>query len=151
MGFRINNVFLSHSKHDMNKGLMNGRTTMKLFGLFGLLILLYCGCADRHRHKPFCEQELVDSLEVRVQDSLFSNVLYSRSQVRDALVQVKTHKCIIVCSPFMVKPSLFLLILTPYFITIDRLSNSPAMFPSVLAGTMSWPMFIMLKETFGCS
>ena len=89
MGFRINNVFLSHSKHDMNKGLMNGRTTMKLFGLFGLLILLYCGCADRHRHKPFCEQELVDSLEVRVQDSLFSNVLYSRSQVRDALVQVQ--------------------------------------------------------------
>ena len=68
---------------------MNGRTTMKLFGLFGLLILLYCGCADRHRHKPFCEQELVDSLEVRVQDSLFSNVLYSRSQVRDALVQVQ--------------------------------------------------------------
>ena len=62
---------------------------MKLFGLFGLLILLYCGCADRHRHKPFCEQELVDSLEVRVQDSLFSNVLYSRSQVRDALVQVQ--------------------------------------------------------------
>ena len=57
---------------------------MKLFGLFGLLILLYCGCADRHRHKPFCEQELVDSLEVRVQDSLFSNVLYSRSQVRDS-------------------------------------------------------------------
>lgn len=67
---------------------MNGRTTMKLFGLFGLLILLYCGCADRHHHKPFCEQELVDSLEVRVQNSLFSNVLYSRSQVRDALVQV---------------------------------------------------------------
>ena len=139
MGFRINNVFLSHSKHDMNKGLMNGRTTMKLFGLFGFLILLYCGCADRHRHKPFCEQELVDSLEVRVQDSLFSNVLYSRSQVRDALVQVQDSQV------------LFLLILTPYFITIDRLSNSPAMFPSVLAGTMSWPMFIMLKETFGCS
>ena len=151
MGFRINNVFLSHSKHDMNKGLMNGRTTMKLFGLFGLLILLYCGCADRHRHKPFCEQELVDSLEVRVQDSLFSNVLYSRSQVRDALVQVQDSQVYFVCSPFMVKPSLFLLILTPYFITIDRLSNSPAMFPSVLAGTMSWPMFIMLKETFGCS
>ena len=129
MGFRINNVFLSHSKHDMNKGLMNGRTTMKLFGLFGLLILLYCGCADRHRHKPFCEQELVDSLEVRVQDSLFSNVLYSRSQVRDALVQVQDSQVY----------------------TIDRLSNSPAMFPSVLAGTMSWPMFIMLKETFGCS
>lgn len=151
MGFRINNVFLSHSKHDMNKGLMNGRTTMKLFGLFGLLIVLYCGCADRHRHKPFCEQELVDSLEVRVQDSLFSNVLIPVRRYVTRWCKCKTHKCIIVCSPFMVKPSLFLLILTPYFITIDRLSNSPAMFPSVLAGTMSWPMFIMLKETFGCS
>ena len=145
MGFRINNVFLSHSKHDMNKGLMNGRTTMKLFGLFGLLILLYCGCADRHRHKPFCEQELVDSLEVRVQDSLFSNVLYSRSQVRDALVQVQDSQ---------VYYRLLALYGKTFFVSSDfddRLSNSPAMFPSVLAGTMSWPMFIMLKETFGCS
>ena len=74
---------------------------MKLFGLFGLLILLYCGCADRHRHKPFCEQELVDSLEVRVQDSLFSNVLYSRSQLLEALTQRKIPWFIIVCSPFM--------------------------------------------------
>ena len=90
MGFRINNVFLSHSKHDMNKGLMNGRTTMKLFGLFGLLILLYCGCADRHHHKPFCEQELVDSLEVRVSEfSFLQCTLFPVSQVRDALVQVQ--------------------------------------------------------------
>ena len=150
MGFRINNVFLSHSKHDMNKGLMNGRTTMKLFGLFGLLILLYCGCADRHRHKPFCEQELVDSLEVRVQDSLFSNVLYSRSQVRDALVQVQDSQVYYRLLALYGK-TFFVSSDFDSILTIDRLSNSPAMFPSVLAGTMSWPMFIMLKETFGCS
>ena len=151
MGFRINNVFLSLSKHDMNKGLMNGRTTMKLFGLFGLLILLYCGCADRHRHKPFVSRNL-SILSKSAFRILFSPMYFI--PVRRYVTRwckCKTHKCIIVCSPFMVKPSLFLLILTPYFITIDRLSNSPAMFPSVLAGTMSWPMFIMLKETFGCS
>ena len=124
---------------------------MKLFGLFGLLILLYCGCADRHRHKPFCEQELVDSLEVRVQDSLFSNVLYSRSQVRDALVQVQDSQ---------VYYRLLALYGKTFFVSSDfdsilyynrQVKHSPAMFPSVLAGTMSWPMFIMLKETFGCS
>ena len=38
---------------------------------------LSCGYADRHRNSSSCEQALVDSLEVRVQDSLFSNVHYS--------------------------------------------------------------------------
>ena len=53
---------------------MNQKTAMKLFGLLGLLMLLSCGYADRHRNSSSCEQALVDSLEVRVQDSLFSNV-----------------------------------------------------------------------------
>lgn len=68
---------------------MNRKTAMKLFGLLGLLMLLSCGYADRHRNNSSCEQVLVDSLEVRVQDSLFSNVHYSRSQVLDALIQAQ--------------------------------------------------------------
>ena len=68
---------------------MNRKTAMKLFGLLGLLMLLSCGYADRHRNNSSCEQVLVDSLEVRVQDSLFSNVHYSRSQVLDALTQTQ--------------------------------------------------------------
>jgi len=68
---------------------MNQRTAMKLFGLLGLLMLLSCGYADRHRNSSLCEQTFVDSLEVRVQDSLFSNVHYSRSQVLEALAQVQ--------------------------------------------------------------
>ena len=68
---------------------MNRKTAMKLFGLLGLLMLLSCGYADRHRNNSSCEQVLVDSLEVRVQDSLFSNVHYSRSQVLDALTQAQ--------------------------------------------------------------
>ena len=63
---------------------MNQKTAMKLFGLLGLLMLLSCGYADRHRNSSSCEQALVDSLEVRVQDSLFSNVHYSRSQLLEA-------------------------------------------------------------------
>ena len=51
---------------------MNRKTAMKLFGLLGLLMLLSCGYADRHRNNSSCEQVLVDSLEVRVQDSLLS-------------------------------------------------------------------------------
>lgn len=68
---------------------MNQRATMRLFGLLGLLVLLGCGYADKHHSKSLCELTFVDSLETRVQDSLFSNVLYSRSQVRDALAQVQ--------------------------------------------------------------
>ena len=68
---------------------MNRKTAMKLFGLLGLLMLLSCGYADRHRNNSSCEQVLVDSLEVRIQDSLFSNVHYSRSQVLDALTQTQ--------------------------------------------------------------
>lgn len=66
---------------------MNRKTAMKLFGLLGLLMLLSCGYADRRCNNSSCEQVLVDSLEIRVQDSLFSNVHYSRSQVLDALTQ----------------------------------------------------------------
>lgn len=62
---------------------------MKLFWLIGLLLLLSCGNTDRHRDKHLCEQTFVDSLEARVQDSLFSNVHYSRSLINDALVQVQ--------------------------------------------------------------
>ena len=45
---------------------MNRKTAMKLFGLLGLLMLLSCGYADRHRNNSSCEQVLVDSLEVRM-------------------------------------------------------------------------------------
>ena len=68
---------------------MNRRATMKLFGLLGLLMLLSCGYTNNHHSKSLCELTFVDSLETRVQDSLFANVLYSRSQIRDALVQVQ--------------------------------------------------------------
>ena len=68
---------------------MNQKTAMKLFGLLGLLMLLSCGYADRHRNNSSCEQVLVDSLEVRVQDSLFSNVHYSRSRATRGLAD--TH------------------------------------------------------------
>ena len=47
---------------------------MKLFGLIGFLILWNCSCVDRHRSHALCEQSLIDSLEVRAQDSLFSNL-----------------------------------------------------------------------------
>ena len=58
---------------------------MKLFGLIGLLILWNCSCVDRHRSHALCEQSLIDSLEVRAQDSLFSNLPYSRSLLRNAM------------------------------------------------------------------
>ena len=35
---------------------MNQKTAMKLFGLLGLLMLLSCGYADRHRNSSSCEQ-----------------------------------------------------------------------------------------------
>ena len=62
---------------------------MKLFGLIGLLILWNCSCVDRHRSHALCEQSLIDSLEVRAQDSLFSNLPYSRSLLRDAMRQAQ--------------------------------------------------------------
>lgn len=71
------------------KELIKQRTTVKLFWLIGLLLLLSCGNTDRHRDKHLCEQTFVDSLEAYVQDSLFSNVHYSRSLINDALVQVQ--------------------------------------------------------------
>lgn len=62
---------------------------MKLFIALGLLILLNCGCVEKHHNFSRCEQSFIDSLEVCVLDSLFSNVLHSRSLVREALVQVQ--------------------------------------------------------------
>lgn len=62
---------------------------MKLFGLIGLLILWNCSCVDRHRSHALCEQSLIDSLEVRAQDSLFSNLPYSRSLLRNAMRQTQ--------------------------------------------------------------
>ena len=62
---------------------------MKLFGLIGLLILWNCSCVDRHRSHALCEQSLIDSLEVRAQDSLFSNLPYSRSLLRNAMRQAQ--------------------------------------------------------------
>jgi len=57
--------------------------------LFGLLILLYCGCADRHHHKPFCEQELVDSLEVLMSPLNFTHIL---TQAVDELSESESYK-----------------------------------------------------------
>ena len=62
---------------------------MKLFGLIGLLILWNCSCVDRHRSHALCEQSLIDSLEVRAHDSLFSNLPYSRSLLRNAMRQAQ--------------------------------------------------------------
>ena len=62
---------------------------MKLFGLIGLLILWNCSCVVRHRSHALCEQSLIDSLEVRAQDSLFSNLPYSRSLLRNAMRQAQ--------------------------------------------------------------
>ena len=62
---------------------------MKLFIALGLLILLGCGCGGKHRGVSTCEQGFIDSLEVRVMDSLFANVSFSRSLVRDAMTQVQ--------------------------------------------------------------
>lgn len=62
---------------------------MKLFGLIGLLILWNCSCVDRHRSHALCEQSLIDSSEVRAQDSLFSNLPYSRSLLRNAMRQAQ--------------------------------------------------------------
>ena len=56
---------------------------MKLFGLIGLVIWLSCSCVDKHRSHSLCEQSFIDSLEVRAQDSLFSNLPYSRSLLRN--------------------------------------------------------------------
>lgn len=62
---------------------------MKLFGLIGLVIWLNCSCVDKHRSPSLCEHSFIDSLEVRAQDSLFSNLPYSRALLRNALYQAK--------------------------------------------------------------
>lgn len=64
-------------------------STMKLLYLWLLLLLMSCGYADKHRGQLLCEQTFIDSLEVRAQDSLFSNLLYSRALLRRAMYQTK--------------------------------------------------------------
>ena len=62
---------------------------MKLFCLVGLFLLVSCEFANKHQRTSLCEQAFIDSLEVRAQDSLFSNLAYSRALVRHALSQAK--------------------------------------------------------------
>lgn len=80
---------MSQSKQDMNKGSINQSFVVKLSMWFVLLLLLSCGPSGKHRDNSLCEQVFADSIEVCVQDSLYSNVLYSRSLVRDAMAQAK--------------------------------------------------------------
>lgn len=63
--------------------------TMRLFWVGVLLLLFNGGCTERGNRALLCEQTFIDSLEVRMQDSLFSNVLYSRTLVRNAIRQTK--------------------------------------------------------------
>lgn len=63
--------------------------TMRLFGVVVVLLLFNCGCTERGHRALLCEQTFIDSLEVSMQDSLFSNVLYSRAQLRNAIHQAK--------------------------------------------------------------
>lgn len=136
---------------------MNRKTAMKLFGLLGLLMLLSCGYADRHRNNSSCEQVLVDSLEVRVQDSLFSNVHYSRSQVLDALTQAQDSQ---------VYYRLLALYGKTFFVSSDFDSilyynrrvkeffrNAPNLLnlSNLHNGMMYYPMFIISKATCGCN
>ena len=62
---------------------------MRLFCLVGLFLLVSCEFANKHHKLYLCEQTFIDSLEVRAQDSLFSNLAYSRALVRRALLQAK--------------------------------------------------------------
>lgn len=61
---------------------------MKLLRWIGLFLFLNCGCSDGNRRISFCEHTYIDSLEVRAQDSLFSNLSYSRFLLRNAFSQV---------------------------------------------------------------
>lgn len=69
---------------------MKRLSTMKLLGVvIGLLLLcISCNYADK-RGGLSREHILIDSLEDCAQDSLFSNVLYSRSLLRSGLRQVQ--------------------------------------------------------------
>lgn len=80
---------MSQSKQDMKKGAIYQSSVVKLSMWFVVLLLLSCGHAGNHRGNPLCEQDFADSIEVCVQDSFYSNVLYSRSLVRDAMAQVQ--------------------------------------------------------------
>lgn len=90
MVFNINNVFLPHSKHGIQKGNLKMRGfSVRLFYLVGLFLLISCGYTGKQHKQILCEQSFVDSLEVYSQDSLFSNLPYSRALIRHALAQAK--------------------------------------------------------------
>lgn len=74
--------------HELGR-LMKRIPTMIRFGLIGLLLLSSYGCKERHCGQFLYEEQFIDSLEVRAQDSLFSNVSYSRSLLHDAFCQVQ--------------------------------------------------------------
>lgn len=69
--------------------LMKRMSTMIRLGLIGLLLLSSNGCRERHSDSFLCEQIFIDSLESRAQDSLYSNLSFSRSLLHDAFDQVQ--------------------------------------------------------------
>lgn len=57
---------------------------------FILFMFLIIGCGKSGNHSGqngICDTTFVDSLEIKVQDSLFTNVAYSRSLIREAMKQ----------------------------------------------------------------
>lgn len=74
-------------EHELGR-LMKRISTMIRFGLIGLLLLSSYGCRERHCGPFLSEQMFIDSLEARVQDSLFSNLSFSRSLLHEAFCQV---------------------------------------------------------------
>lgn len=74
-------------EHELGR-LMKRISTMIRFGLIGLLLLSSYSCRERHCGPFLSEQMFIDSLEARVQDSLFSNLSFSRSLLHDAFCQV---------------------------------------------------------------
>lgn len=69
--------------------LMKRMSTMIRLGLIGLLLLSSNDCRERHSDSFLCEQIFIDSLESRAQDSLYSNLSFSRSLLHDAFDQVQ--------------------------------------------------------------
>lgn len=74
--------------HELGR-LMKRISTMIRLGLIGLLLLSSNGCRERHSDSFLCEQIFIDSLESRAQDSLYSNLSFSRSLLHDAFDQVQ--------------------------------------------------------------
>lgn len=75
-------------EHELGR-LMKRISTMIRFGLIGLLLLSNYGCRERRCGQFLCEEMLIDSLEARAQDSLYSNLAFSRSLLHDAFGQMQ--------------------------------------------------------------